>query len=134
VEPEKDQGTIDKTKGKGVLHFENISFSYPNSKQLALKKINLTIEAGQTVAIVGASGSGKTTLTNLIPRFYDYTQGRILIDGIEINQYSLSCLREQIALVTQNITLFNDTVFNNIAYGVLGNVEEAAVLKAAEDA
>jgi subfamily B ATP-binding cassette protein MsbA len=68
------------------------------------------------------------------PRFYDYTQGRILIDGIEINQYSLSCLREQIALVTQNITLFNDTVFNNIAYGVLGNVEEAAVLKAAEDA
>lgn len=134
VEPEKDQGTIDKAKGKGILHFENISFSYPNSKQLALKKINLTIEAGQTVAIVGASGSGKTTLTNLIPRFYDYTQGRILIDGIEINQYSLSCLREQIALVTQNITLFNDTVFNNIAYGVLGNVEEAAVLKAAEDA
>jgi len=134
VEPENDQGIIEKAAGKGVLSFENISFSYPNSKKLALKNINLTIEAGQTVAIVGASGSGKTTLTNLIPRFYDYSQGRILVDGIEINQYTLSCLREQIALVTQNITLFNDTVFNNIAYGVLGDIDETLVLKAAEDA
>jgi len=134
VEPENDQGTVEKAAGKGILSFENISFSYPNSKKLALKNINLSIEAGQTVAIVGASGSGKTTLTNLIPRFYDYSQGRILVDGIEINQYTLSCLREQIALVTQNITLFNDTVFNNIAYGVLVDVEESAVLRAAEDA
>jgi len=134
VEPENDQGIIEKAAGKGVLSFENISFSYPNSKKLALKNINLTIKAGQTVAIVGVSGSGKTTLTNLIPRFYDYSQGRILVDGIEINQYTLSCLREQIALVTQNITLFNDTVFNNIAYGVLGDIDETLVLKAAEDA
>ncbi|MBE0469426.1 MAG: lipid A export permease/ATP-binding protein MsbA [Methyloprofundus sp.] len=134
VEPEQDQGTVEKAKAKGVLIFENLSFSYPDAKKLALKNINLTIQAGQTVAIVGASGSGKTTLTNLIPRFYDYSQGRILIDGIEINQYTLNCLREQIALVTQNITLFNDTVFNNIAYGVLGHVNEAAVLKAAQEA
>ena len=134
VDPELDQGTINKTRGKGVLQFENLSFSYANSDKLALKNINLTIHSGQTVAIVGASGSGKTTLTNLIPRFYDYSEGRILLDGVEINQYTLSCLREQIALVTQNITLFNDTVFNNIAYGVLGDIDEAEVIKAANDA
>ncbi|RLA16960.1 MAG: lipid A export permease/ATP-binding protein MsbA [Gammaproteobacteria bacterium] len=134
IEPEIDQGTINTTKGKGEIQFENISFNYANSDKLALKNINLTIQSGQTVAIVGASGSGKTTLTNLIPRFYDYSKGRILLDGIEINQLTLSCLREQIALVTQNITLFNDTVFNNIAYGVLGGIDEAKVLKAADDA
>ncbi|NOR81414.1 MAG: lipid A export permease/ATP-binding protein MsbA [Methyloprofundus sp.] len=134
VEPELDQGTINKTKGKGVLQFENISFSYANSDKLALKNINLSIQSGQTVAIVGASGSGKTTLTNLIPRFYDYSEGRILLDGVEITQFTLSSLREQIALVTQNITLFNDTVFNNIAYGVLGDIDEAKVIKAADDA
>ena len=134
VEPELDQGTINKAKGKGVLQFENISYSYANSDKLALKDINLTIQSGQTVAIVGASGSGKTTLTNLIPRFYDYSEGRILLDGVEINQYTLGCLREQIALVTQNITLFNDTVFNNIAYGILSGIDEANVLKAADDA
>ncbi|MCK5354621.1 MAG: lipid A export permease/ATP-binding protein MsbA [Methyloprofundus sp.] len=134
VPPELDLGTIRKSKGKGVLQFENLSFSYPGSSKLALKNINLSIQSGQTVAIVGASGSGKTTLTNLIPRFYDYSTGRILLDGVEINQYTLKTLREQIALVTQNITLFNDSVFNNIAYGVLSDTTEADVLKAADDA
>lgn len=134
VEPENDQGTIDTAAGKGVLQFENLSFSYPGSSKLALKNINLNIQPGQTIAIVGASGSGKTTLANLIPRFYDYSKGRILLDGMEIKQYTLSCLRDQIAIVTQNTTLFNDTVFNNIAYGILSDINEAAVLKAAEDA
>lgn len=134
IAPELDQGTIKQTAGKGALTFENISFSYANSNKLALKNINLSIESGQTIAIVGASGSGKTTLTNLIPRFYDYSTGRILIDGIEINQLTLNCLREQVALVTQNITLFNDSVFNNIAYGVLGDVDKKKVLQAADDA
>lgn len=134
VEPELDQGTIKKAAGKGTLKFEGISFSYPSSDKLAVKNINLKIQSGQTIAIVGASGSGKTTLTNLIPRFYDYSKGRILLDGVEINQYTLSCLRSQIALVTQNITLFNDTVFNNIAYGILSDIDEAEVLKAADDA
>ncbi|NOQ14182.1 MAG: ATP-binding cassette domain-containing protein, partial [Methyloprofundus sp.] len=136
IDPELDQGTISKTKaaGKGVLQFENLSFSYANSNKLAVKNINLTIQSGQTVAIVGTSGSGKTTLTNLIPRFYDYSEGRILLDGVEITQYTLNSLREQIALVTQNITLFNDTVYNNIAYGILSNTSEADVLKAADDA
>ena len=134
VAPESDNGTIVEVAGKGVLSFDKLSFSYPNSKKQALKNINLTIKSGQTVAIVGASGSGKTTLTNLIPRFYDYSQGKILIDGVEVNKYTLGALREQIAIVTQNITLFNDSVFNNIAYGVLGDINEAEVLKAADDA
>ncbi|NOQ13651.1 MAG: lipid A export permease/ATP-binding protein MsbA [Methyloprofundus sp.] len=134
IDPELDQGTVNKGKGKGVLQFENISFSYANADKLAVKNINLTIQSGQTVAIVGASGSGKTTLTNLIPRFYDYSEGRILLDGVEITQYTLNSLREQIALVTQNITLFNDTVYNNIAYGILSDTNEADVLKAADDA
>lgn len=134
IAPENDQGTIEKIDCQGTLTFDNISFSYANSEKLALKNINLTIHSGQTVAIVGASGSGKTTLTNLIPRFYDYSEGRILLDGIEINQLTLNCLRAQVALVTQNITLFNDSVFNNIAYGVLGDIDHEQVFKAADDA
>jgi len=134
VEVEKDLGSRTKIAGKGALEFKNLSFHYPNSEKAALKNINLNIKSGQTIAIVGASGSGKTTLTNLIPRFYDYNQGKILLNGVEITEYTLETLREQIALVTQNITLFNDTVFNNIAYGSLEGVSEADVLKAADDA
>ena len=134
IEKESDLGTLTKVKGTGELTFKNLSFNYPSADKPALRNINLTIHSGQTVAIVGASGSGKTTLTNLIPRFYDYSKGKILLDGVEITEYTLEALREQIALVTQNITLFNDTVFNNIAYGSLEGVAEADVLKAAEDA
>ena len=134
IEKESDLGSLTKAKGKGDLIFKNLSFYYPNSEKPALKNINLSIHSGQTVAIVGASGSGKTTLTNLIPRFYDYSQGKIVLDGVEITEYTLETLREQIALVTQNITLFNDTVFNNIAYGSLEGVSEKDVLKAADDA
>jgi len=134
IEKEQDLGTQTKAKGNGELIFKNLSFRYPNSEKRALNNINFTIHSGQTVAIVGESGSGKTTLTNLIPRFYDYSQGKILLDGVEITEYTLETLREQIALVTQNITLFNDTVFNNIAYGSLEGVSENDVLKAADDA
>jgi len=134
IETEKDLGTKTSTIGHGELEFKSLSFRYPNSEKPALNNINLTIHSGQTIAIVGASGSGKTTLTNLIPRFYDYSQGKILLDGVEITDYTLEALREQIALVTQNITLFNDTVFNNIAYGSLEGVAEEDVLKAADDA
>ena len=126
IAPELDQGTINKAKGKGALQFKNISFNYPNSRKPALKNINLTIKSGQTIAIVGTSGSGKTTLTNLIPRFYDYSKGHIFLDGVELTQYTLSTLREQIAVVTQNINLFNDSVFNNIAYGILSDTSEEA--------
>ena len=86
------------------------------------------------MAFVGASGGGKSSIVNLLSRFYDYQQGQILLDGVSIKQYELSELRQQIALVTQNITLFNDTVANNIAYGELSDVSREQVMKAAKDA
>jgi len=99
-----------------------------------LKKINFKVIPGQTVALVGASGGGKSTLINLIPRFYDYQQGAILLDGVEVKDYQLYNLREQVALVTQNVTLFNDTVANNIAYGSMAGISREAIERAARDA
>jgi len=89
-----------------------------------LKNINLSIKAGEVVAFVGMSGGGKTSLVNLIPRFYDVTQGRVLIDGHDIRDVTLKSLRGQIAIVTQQTILFNDTVRNNIAYGDIERTEE----------
>lgn len=101
-----------------AIEFENVSFVYPESGSgAALRNVSLKVNAGEVVAIVGPSGAGKTTLMNLLPRFFDPTSGRILIDGHDIATMTLSSLREQIALVTQEIFLFDDTVFNNIAYG-----------------
>jgi subfamily B ATP-binding cassette protein MsbA len=131
--PEQDNGSYVVSRSIGRLEFRNVTFSYPQSEQAALKNINLIVEAGETVAIVGASGGGKSTLVSLIPRFYDHPQGEILLDGVEINQYKLSNLRQQIALVTQNITLFNDTVANNIAYGILENSPKNMIKQAAQD-
>lgn len=101
----------------GRLVFNDVSFSYDSNENKSLKNINLTIESGKTVAFVGRSGSGKTTLVNLLPRFYQNYEGEILLDEIPIREYTLSSLRSQIAYVGQNITLFNDTISNNIAYG-----------------
>lgn len=101
---------------KGQILFNNVNFSYPNGKK-ALKNISLDISAGQRIALVGPSGSGKSTLLNLIPRFYDVTSGSILIDGSDIREVTLNSLRSQIALVSQEVTLFDDTVKANIAYG-----------------
>ncbi len=98
------------------IEFQDIVFTYPDAAVAALKGINLTIPAGQTVAIVGGNGSGKTTLVNLLPRFYDPDSGRILIDGQDIHQATLSSLRNQISMVTQTTVTFNDTIANNIAY------------------
>ena len=89
-----------------------------------LKNINLSIKAGEVVAFVGMSGGGKTSLVNLIPRFYDVSEGRVLIDGHDIRDVSLQSLRKQIAIVTQQTILFNDTVRNNIAYGDIERTEE----------
>jgi ABC-type multidrug transport system fused ATPase/permease subunit len=99
------------------LRFENIVFSYPGSDAVMLKGVNLTVKAGQTVAVVGPNGSGKTTLINLIPRFYDADSGSILIDGHDIRRATLESLRSQISMVTQNVVTFNDTVAANIGYG-----------------
>ncbi len=102
---------------KGKIDFIDIEFTYPSSEIPVLKGINLSVEAGHNVAIVGPNGSGKTTLANLIPRFYDPDAGRILIDGKDIREATLFSLRSQIGMVTQNVVTFNDTVAANIAYG-----------------
>ena len=102
---------------KSKVDFIDIEFTYPTSKTPVLKGINLSVEAGHNVAIVGPNGSGKTTLANLIPRFYDPDTGRILIDGKDIREATLFSLRSQIGMVTQNVVTFNDTVAANIAYG-----------------
>ncbi len=128
---ETDQGNFETTRSQGKIEFRNLSFKYPNSETTALNNINLIIEPGQTVALVGASGGGKSTLINLLPRFYEYENGEILIDGIELKRYRLTGLRKQIALVTQNITLFNTTVANNIAYGTLESASREQIIEAA---
>ncbi|MGD0959306.1 MAG: lipid A export permease/ATP-binding protein MsbA [Methylomonas sp.] len=131
---ESDRGDYETSRCQGKIEFKNLSFYYPNSETPALRNINLTIKPGQTVALVGASGGGKSTLINLLPRFYDYEEGEILIDGVELKRYRLGSLRKQIALVTQNVTLFNTTVANNIAYGALENASREQIINAAADA
>lgn len=116
---ERDQGTLQIQRAKGELVFKDVSFKYDSSPQPILKNINLTINAGETVALVGRSGSGKSTMANLIPRFYEISSGEITLDGTPIDQFTLRSLRDQIALVTQQVTLFNDTLAKNIAYGGL---------------
>lgn len=111
---------------KGQIALKAVCFAYPNGKK-ALKNISLDIPAGQRIALVGPSGSGKSTLLNLIPRFYDVTSGAIMIDGIDIRKATLSSLRSQIALVSQEVILFDDTVKANIAYGRWGASEEEIV-------
>jgi len=113
------------------IHFNRVSFSY--DKTPVLKNIDLIIKAGETVAFAGMSGGGKTTLVNLIPRFYDVTEGRILIDGTDIRDVTVNSLRSQIAIVTQQTILFNDTVRNNIAYGDIRKSDEE-IVKAAKAA
>jgi len=116
---------------RGEIRLENVSFRYEEAP--VLKNINLAIRPGEIVAFVGSSGAGKTTLANLIPRFYDITEGRILLDGLDIRAVTLESLRAQIAMVTQQTILFNDTVRNNIAYGDIGK-DDAAVIEAARAA
>ncbi|MDT4330265.1 lipid A export permease/ATP-binding protein MsbA [Methylomonas sp. MED-D] len=131
---ERDGGDYQTERVQGRIEFKNLRFSYPGAEVPALGGIDLTIEPGQTVALVGASGGGKSTLINLLPRFYDYSEGEILIDGVELKRYQLGCLRRQIALVTQHVTLFNASVANNIAYGALQGADRAAIERAARDA
>lgn len=131
---EKNMGTVALTSVRGAIVYEQISFRYPNSDKNALQDISFKAEVGQTLAFVGKSGSGKSTLVSLLPRFYEYQEGRILLDGIEIQSFSLKNLRKHIALVSQNVTLFNDTVANNIAYGALRQASETEIIRAAEAA
>lgn len=133
-EPEQDTGTIERDRVTGRIEVNSLTFRYPGSDKPVLQDISFTVEPGQMVALVGRSGSGKSTLANLIPRFYTHEQGQILIDGVAVEKYRLRNLRRHIALVTQHVTLFNDTVANNIAYGDLAGAPRDAVIAAAEAA
>ena len=130
----QNRATAQYPKVQGSVCFENLSFRYRTSQNNILTNINLQVEPGQTLALVGRSGSGKSTLVSLLPRFYDPTEGRITVDGKDSLDYSLTELRAQISFVSQNIVLFNDTIANNIAFGELAGTDYAqieAVAKAA---
>lgn len=128
---EADAGRAQLTDCKGEIRFEGVRFRYPGSDKLALNGINLHVKPGQTIALVGASGGGKSTLAALIPRFYTPESGRITIDGTDINSLTLSSLREQIALVSQDIVLLNDSLRANIAFGQSRGADDARVREAA---
>ncbi|WP_341646917.1 lipid A export permease/ATP-binding protein MsbA [Thauera sp. SDU_THAU2] len=132
--PEVDKGTVERDRLEGHIEIRGLNFRYPGAEQAVLQDIDVDILPGRMVALVGRSGSGKSTLANLIPRFYDYSEGQILIDGVDSRDYRLRNLRRHIALVTQQVTLFNDTVANNIAYGDLAGAPREAIEAAAEAA
>lgn len=128
---EEDNGTQRIERAQGRITYEAVHFQYAGTDREALAGIDLEITAGETLALVGTSGGGKTTLANLIPRFYTPRAGRILLDGIDIRALTLESLRANIALVSQDVVLFNDTVAANIAYGRLAGVTEARIREAA---
>ncbi|MBA1446344.1 MAG: lipid A export permease/ATP-binding protein MsbA [Gammaproteobacteria bacterium] len=132
--PEVDQGTTKAKHLRGRVDFDHVTFTYGGSDRKALDDICLTIEPGENIALVGPSGGGKSTLANLIPRFYHLNRGRILLDGEDIQEVTLASLRSNIALVSQNVTLFNDTVEANIAYGEMRGTDRESVISAATNA
>ena len=132
--PEQNLGQHKAERIQGHIEFKQVGFSYENAENPALSDISFSIEPGQTIALVGRSGSGKTTLASLLPRFYNLTEGDILIDGVSLKDYELRNLRSHVALVSQNITLFNDSVANNISYGMLGSKSQEDIRQAAEAA
>lgn len=149
---EDDRGTLTIERARGEIRFADVELRYPvdadvndgggvdgaRARRAALEDIDITITAGETIALVGSSGSGKTSFANLIPRFYHATRGRILVDGVPIEDIALKSLRAQIAMVSQDVVLFNDTIANNIAYGAgrssLERMDAAALRHAVRDA
>jgi ATP-binding cassette subfamily B protein len=118
---------------KGDIEFKKVSFEYPDDHNQVFKNLDFTIKQGEKIAFVGPSGGGKTTLCNLIPRFYDVTDGEIYLDGQNIKQYTLKSLRKSIGMVQQDVYLFSGTVYENIAYGKPGATYEE-VIEAAKKA
>lgn len=131
---EDDPGQVDPGRVKGELVLREVSFSYPGSERPALSQVSFTVAPGQTVALVGSSGGGKSTLAALLPRFHRPDSGQILLDGIDLNDFRLLALRAQIAVVSQETLLFNDTVRANIAYGANANASDAEIEAAASAA
>ena len=138
MEQEKDEGKRIVERAKGDIEFKNVTFTYPGRDAPALRDVAFSIPAGRTVALVGRSGSGKSTIASLMTRFYDIQEGEILMDGHDLREYTLSSLRNQVALVSQNVHLFNDTIANNIAYARTDvfsreEIEKAATMAYAMD-
>ena len=133
-EAETDEGKETLGRAAGALRFENVQLTYPGATRPALDGVSIDIKPGETVALVGPSGGGKTTFVNLLPRFYSPTAGRILLDGMDLRDIKLGSLRSNIALVSQDVALFNDTVEANIAYSSFGQVSRAQVEAAAAGA
>lgn len=134
TEAEIDSGEYSVDRVQGAIEFRNVSFIYDSSEKAVLEDVSFTVRPGSVTALVGHSGSGKTTLAGLLPRFYPYSEGHVLLDGRELSDYRLDNLRSQIALVSQDIILFNDTVAGNIAYGALEGASREAIEKAARAA
>ncbi|KHT59804.1 lipid transporter ATP-binding/permease [Photobacterium gaetbulicola] len=132
LETEKDNGNHEVERVNGDIQVKDVTFTYPTKDAPALRNVSFDLPAGQTLALVGRSGSGKSTIANLLTRFYDIDSGSITIDGHDICDYKLANLREQVAVVSQNVHLFNDTIANNIAYASGDNYSRADIEKAAE--
>ncbi len=138
ADPVISGGDVKEGNGKATIEFKNVSFRYPGTQGApVLHDINLKIKQGETLAIIGATGCGKTSLVNLLPRFYDATEGTVLFDGVDVKEYDLTALREKIGYVMQKSELFSDTVANNIRWGnpdaTLEEVKEAATIAQAAD-
>ena len=133
---EADRGTRDigRTGTAGRIEFDSVVFRYRDDRPLALRNVSLVIEPGETLALVGPSGAGKSTLANLLPRYFDPLTGAVRLDGLDLREFALASLRRQIAIVSQEVVLFNDTVAANIAYGELAGVSREAIRQAAEAA
>ncbi|WP_087505584.1 lipid A export permease/ATP-binding protein MsbA [Neiella marina] len=131
---EDDRGSQAPKRVNGEIKFTDVTFTYPTKETPALNKVSLALNAGQSLALVGRSGSGKSTITQLLTRFYEPQSGLIEIDGIAIDELTLKALRRQIAVVSQHVILFDDTVANNIAYGLDGEVSRERIIEAAKSA
>ena len=133
-EREKDTGSLELDKVEGRIEYRHVSLGYQERQEKALDDLTLSVPAGKTIALVGQSGSGKTSLIRLLPRLYEATEGQILIDGHDIRDFTLENLRKHVAYVGQEVTLFNDTVANNIAYGSRDQLDLVAIREAARAA